>query len=104
MGGMTRPLILKKLITNTITVAGRKIFYVIETADTMNENAFIGSNHFLWSAFLFKNDTTYLIPDMRKKDLYKLKNFAFKNFIPPYVKARDTLFINDGNKKNFCIV
>ena len=88
-----------KLIYKTITIEGYKVYYAIETADTLKKEAIIGSSHFLSSALIFKNDSVLLAPVFRLAELHKLKFYDFKYYIPPFVKTKDTITIIDGKKK-----
>ena len=88
-----------EIIFKTIDIEGYKAFYAIETKDTLRKNPNIGPRYFLFSSFIFFNDTTFVAPIYEKADLAKLKFKDFKYKIPPSLTKKDSVVIIDGKKR-----
>jgi len=89
----------KEIVYKTIDIDGNKAFYAVATKDTLKKNPNIGPNYFLFSAFIFSNDTTFIAPVYEKADLTKLKFNDFKYKIPPTVTRKDSVVIIDRKKR-----
>jgi|688.fasta_scaffold64756_6 hypothetical protein len=88
-----------EIIFKTIQVDSFKAFYAIATKDTLRKNPSIGPRYFLFSAFIFYNDTTFIAPVYEKEDLTKLNFASFKYKIPPFITKKDSVLVLDGIKK-----
>ena len=86
------------VIYKSVIVDNRKIVFVIEPKDTLQNNPSIGQNHFLFSAMTFQGDTTYLAPIYKLNEIGKLKFSDFKNYIPPTISKKDSIIIKDRTK------
>ncbi|MGI8581205.1 MAG: hypothetical protein ACR2KX_03380, partial [Chitinophagaceae bacterium] len=88
-----------EIIYKSTDIDGHKAFYAVNTIDTFKQNPDIGPRHFLFSAMVFFNDTTFIAPVYEKADLKKLSFADFKFKIPQTVTNKDSVVITDRKKK-----
>ncbi len=88
----------REIIYKTTYIDGYKVFYAIETSDTLKSNPTIGPVYYFFCSMLFKNDTLMLTPVYKLNELKtkRLYNFIYK--IPPLLKKSDSITIYDGKK------
>lgn len=83
----------------TVNIDGYKAFYALETSNLGQPNPPVGPHHFLSSALIFKDGEVLMAPVFHLKDVKELRFSDFRYKIPATVKRKDTITIQDGNKK-----
>lgn len=87
-----------EIVIRSIRHKGAKAFYTINTEDTLRADASINNFHFLFATTILRNDSLWVVPMHRRKDLQDLVSSDLWTFIPGRVRKKDTVIVENGKK------
>ena len=87
-----------EVVFRSVEHRGAKVYYTINPEDLGDRDPVINNFHFLFASTILRNDSLWVLPMDRKKDLRDIVAADFWTFIPGRVRKRDTVIVENGKK------